>query len=83
MGDGAFNMVNQAVATAVEYALPAIWVVLNNYELGIERKGMERGYNRTHPWCHFIRKDTGTSLEIVAWVNLSLFNRLGEFFLER
>lgn len=59
VGDGAFNMVNQAVATAVEYALPAIWVVLNNYELGIERKGMERGYNRTHPWCHFIRKDTG------------------------
>lgn len=59
VGDGAFNMVCQVVATAVEYDLPAIWVVLNNGELGIERKGMERGYKRTHPWCHFIRKDTG------------------------
>lgn len=59
VGDGAFNMVSQIVATAVEYDLPAIWVILNNYELGIERKGMERGYSRTHPWCHFVRKDTG------------------------
>jgi acetolactate synthase I/II/III large subunit len=59
VGDGAFNMVCQVVATAVEYDLPAIWVILNNGELGIERKGMERGYKRTHPWCHFIRKDTG------------------------
>jgi acetolactate synthase-1/2/3 large subunit len=59
VGDGAFNMVSQVVATAVEYALPAIWVILNNYELGIERKGMERGYSRTHPWCRFVRKDTG------------------------
>jgi acetolactate synthase-1/2/3 large subunit len=59
VGDGAFNMVNQVVATAVEYNLSAIWVILNNYELGIERKGMERGYQRSHPWCHFVRKDTG------------------------
>ena len=59
VGDGAFNMVCQVVATAVEYDLPAIWVVLNNGELGIERKGMERGYKRSHPWCRFIRKDTG------------------------
>ena len=46
IGDGAFNMTSQVVATAVEYDLPAIWVVLNNYELGIERKGMERSYSR-------------------------------------
>ena len=59
VGDGAFNMTSQVVATAVEYDLPAIWVVLNNYELGIERKGMERSYSRSHPWCHFRRKDTG------------------------
>lgn len=58
-GDGAFNLVNQAVATAVEYNLPAIWVILNNYEFGIERKGMERSYQRSHPWCRFTRKDTG------------------------
>lgn len=59
VGDGSFNMVAQVLGTAVEYNLPAVWVILNNYELGIERKGMERGYGRTHPWCHFIRKDTG------------------------
>ncbi len=58
-GDGAFNLVNQAVATAVEYNLPAVWVILNNYEFGIERKGMERSYQRSHPWCTFTRKDTG------------------------
>ena len=52
-------MTSQIVATAVEYDLPAIWVILNNYELGIERKGMERSYSRSHPWCHFVRKDTG------------------------
>jgi acetolactate synthase-1/2/3 large subunit len=59
VGDGAFNMTSQVVASAVEYDLPAIWVILNNYELGIERKGMERSYSRSHPWCHFVRKDTG------------------------
>jgi acetolactate synthase-1/2/3 large subunit len=58
-GDGAFNLVSQGVATAVEYNLPAIWVILNNYEFGIERKGMERAYDRVHPWCRFTRKDTG------------------------
>jgi acetolactate synthase-1/2/3 large subunit len=58
-GDGAFNMVSNVLATAVEYDLPGIWVILNNYELGIERKGSERGYQRTHPWTRFVRKDTG------------------------
>jgi acetolactate synthase-1/2/3 large subunit len=58
-GDGAFNLVSQAVASAVEYNLPAVWVILNNYEFGIERKGMERSYQRVHPWCTFTRKDTG------------------------
>src|SRR5258708_21040450 len=58
-GDGAFNMVSQGVATAVEYDLPGIWIILNNYELGIERKGMEKSYQRVHPWCRFVRKDTG------------------------
>jgi acetolactate synthase-1/2/3 large subunit len=59
VGDGALNMVCQVVASAVEYNLPAIWVVLNNGELGIERKGMQKGYQRFHPWCRFVRKDTG------------------------
>lgn len=58
-GDGAFNLVSQAVCTAVEYNLPGVWVILNNYEFGIERKGMERSYQRAHPWCTFTRRDTG------------------------
>lgn len=58
-GDGAFNMVSQVLATSVEYQLPAVWVVLNNYELGIERKGSQVAYHRQHPWTRFVRKDTG------------------------
>lgn len=58
-GDGAFNMVCQVLATAVEYQLPAVWVILNNYELGIERKGSHAAYQRQHPWTRFVRKDTG------------------------
>lgn len=58
-GDGAFNMVSNSLATAVEYDLPAIWVILNNYELGIERKGAFNSYQRVHPWVRFVRRDTG------------------------
>jgi acetolactate synthase-1/2/3 large subunit len=58
-GDGAFNMASQILATAVEYQLPAIWVILNNHELGIERKGSDTAYHRTHAWTRFVRKDTG------------------------
>lgn len=58
-GDGAFNMCSNVVATAVEYQLPVVWVVINNHELGIERKGAEKAFNRNHPWTRFVRKDTG------------------------
>ena len=58
-GDGAFNMTSQILGAAVEYALPAVWVILNNYELGIERKAFSLLYNRVHPWMTFTRKDTG------------------------
>jgi acetolactate synthase-1/2/3 large subunit len=58
-GDGAVNMVSNVLATAVEYNLPAIWVILNNYELGIERKGSSASYKRIHPWVQFVRRDTG------------------------
>ncbi len=59
VGDGAFNMSCQVVASAVEYNLPAIWVINNNNEFGIERKGSFAGYQRLHPWTQFVRKDTG------------------------
>lgn len=58
-GDGAFNMASQVLASAVEYQLPATWVILNNHELGIERKGSHAAFKREHPWVHFVRKDTG------------------------
>jgi acetolactate synthase-1/2/3 large subunit len=58
-GDGAFLMGPQVVATAVEYGLKVVWVILNNYELTIERKGSEGSYHRTHPWVYFKREDTG------------------------
>jgi len=59
VGDGAFNMTSGILATAVEYQLPAVWVILNNSELGIERKGAEKVFDRVHPWSRFVRKDTG------------------------
>jgi acetolactate synthase-1/2/3 large subunit len=53
VGDGAFLMGPQVLATAIEYELPVIWVILNNYELGIERKGAEAAFGRIHPWISF------------------------------
>jgi acetolactate synthase-1/2/3 large subunit len=58
-GDGAFNMVSQVVATATEYDMPIVWVIFDNHELGIERKGSFRAYQRTHPWMHMRRVTTG------------------------
>ncbi len=34
-------------------------MILNNYELGIERKAFSLIFERTHPWMRFVRKDTG------------------------
>ena len=52
-------MTSQVLATAVEYDLPAVWVILNNCEFGIERKGSSRIFDRIHPWARFTRQDTG------------------------
>ena len=35
--DGSFSMFPHAVATAVEYDIPAVWVLLNNYTIGVIR----------------------------------------------
>jgi acetolactate synthase I/II/III large subunit len=42
-GDGAFLMHASVMATAVEYNIPAIWVVWNNYAYASIR-GLQRGY---------------------------------------
>ena len=59
VGDGAFMMGPQSVATAVEYGASVIWVILNNLELGIERKGAVGKFGRSHPWYAFTIEATG------------------------
>lgn len=54
VGDGAFNMVPFVLATAVMHNLPAVWVILNNYEYNIERKASEALFGRSHPWTKFV-----------------------------
>lgn len=58
-GDGAFMMGPQTVATAVEQGLPVVWVILNNLELGIERKGANGKFGRSHPWYSFTYRASG------------------------
>jgi len=38
VGDGSFMMTGTSVATAVEYDLPMVWIVLNNRSLQLERR---------------------------------------------
>ncbi len=57
VGDGSFMMTGTAVATAVEYGLPAVWVVLNNRSLQFERR-MEKIYG-TETFCDYKIERTG------------------------
>src|SRR5580692_11391252 len=43
-GDGGFTMMPHVVATAVEYNLPAVWVLQNNYAIGTIRD-LQRAYH--------------------------------------
>jgi acetolactate synthase-1/2/3 large subunit len=43
-GDGGFSMMPHVVATAVEYNLPAVWVLQNNYAIGAIRD-LQRAYH--------------------------------------
>jgi acetolactate synthase I/II/III large subunit len=43
VGDGAFFMHNTVLGTAVEYNIPVVWVVWNNYAYASIR-GLQRGY---------------------------------------
>jgi acetolactate synthase-1/2/3 large subunit len=47
IGDGSFMMTGLAIATAREYDLPAVWIILNNRTIGIEREAMEVIYGRS------------------------------------
>jgi acetolactate synthase-1/2/3 large subunit len=56
-GDGSFMMTGTSVATAVEYGLGVVWVVLNNRSLVFERR-MDRFYGR-HVFCDYVIEGTG------------------------
>jgi acetolactate synthase I/II/III large subunit len=48
-GDGCFMMSSQELATAMQYALPVIFIVVNNAQFGTIRMHQERHYpNRVH-----------------------------------
>jgi acetolactate synthase-1/2/3 large subunit len=54
-GDGSFSMVPHVVATAVEYSIPVVWLVLNDYSWGAI-KGLQDAY--------FDGKEIATSFEV-------------------
>ncbi len=60
LGDGSFMMTGLAIATAREYNIPTVWVILNNRTIGIEREAMEAFYGRTS-FCDSRLADTGES----------------------
>lgn len=57
IGDGSFVFANSALATAFEYDLPIIAVVVNNGTLQIERELMERKYGR-HAFVDYVRRSS-------------------------
>lgn len=58
-GDGSFMMAPHAIATAVEYNLPAVWVLFNNYAIGTIRD-LQRFYlDGRELGTSFINEQTG------------------------
>ncbi len=47
IGDGSFMMTGLAIATATEHNIAAVWIILNNRTIGIEREAMEAIYGRS------------------------------------
>ena len=57
-GDGSFMMTGLAISTAVEYGIPAVWVILNNRTICIEAEAMKIIYKRTS-FCETKIEKTG------------------------
>jgi len=57
-GDGGFLMTSNAVATAVEYGIPATWVVWNNYGY-VSIRDLQRGAFGKETTTMFSRESTG------------------------
>jgi len=60
IGDGSFLFTSSTLATAYEYDLPVIAVVMNNRSLQIERELMKRLYGRV-AFCDFMKQSTRES----------------------
>lgn len=58
VGDGGFMMTGTSIATAVEYDLPVVWIILNNKTLQIEREAMLKFYGR-ESLCDYKIQKTG------------------------
>jgi len=57
--DGSFMMFPGSVATAVEHGIPAIWVIFNNYSIGVIRD-LQRFYmDNREIGTSFIKQSTG------------------------
>ena len=57
--DGSFMMFPGAVATATEYGIPAIWVIMNNYTIGVIRD-LQRFYmDGREIGTSFVKQSTG------------------------
>jgi acetolactate synthase-1/2/3 large subunit len=57
--DGSFMMFPGAVATAVEHDIPAVWVILNNYSIGVIRD-LQRFYmDNREIGTSFVKHSTG------------------------
>ncbi len=58
-GDGGFMMMPHVIATAVEYNLPAVWVLQNNYAIGTIRD-LQRVYHDGREFgTSFVNEKTG------------------------
>ena len=57
--DGSFMMFPGSVATAVEHDIPAVWVIMNNYTIGVIRD-LQRFYmDNREIGTSFIKQSTG------------------------
>ena len=57
--DGGFMMMPHAVATSVEYNLPAVWVIMNNYAIGAIRDLQRFYFDGRLIGTEFKKQDTG------------------------
>lgn len=57
-GDGGFSTISQSLATAVEYDLGVVWVVLNNCAYGMVAVPQRHNYGR-EIGTRFVRESTG------------------------